>query len=118
MRSANAYSVRAESVFASAPNVRVESPKGVGVMVYRKINLELVVFADEAESVIAELTSAIDRLEDKHTIFGGEIETQEVQHTGTRRQSALTHALGAGNKAAAAMRLAGSKVATAYKAVI
>lgn len=87
-------------------------------MVYRKINLELVVFADEADSVIAGLTSAIDQLDETHTIFGGEIETVEVQRSGTRRQSALTHTLGAGSKAAAAMRLAGSKVATAYRKVI
>jgi hypothetical protein len=87
-------------------------------MAYRKINVELVVFADEADSVVAELNSAIDRLEDAHTIFGGGIETAAVQHTGTRRKSALMHTLAAADTAAAAFKLAGEKVAGAYKKVI
>jgi len=44
-------------------------------MVYRKISVELVVFADEAEAVVAKLNSAIDRLEEAHTIFGGDVES-------------------------------------------
>lgn len=96
----------------------VESQEGVGLMVYRKINLELVVFADEAESVIAGLTSAIDQLDETHTIFGGQIENIEIQCIGTRRQSALTHTFGAGSRAVAAMRLAGTTVATAYRKII
>jgi hypothetical protein len=87
-------------------------------MAYRKISVELVVFADEADSVVAELNSALDRLEDAHTIFGGEIETAAVQHSGTRRKSALTHTLAAAGTAASALRLAGEKVAGAYKKVI
>jgi hypothetical protein len=87
-------------------------------MTYHKINLELVVFADEAASVIAELNLAIDRLDEKYAVFGGEIETLEVQHGGTRRKSVLTHTLGAGSTTAAAIRLAGSKVANAYRKVI
>ena len=91
-------------------------------MAYRKISVELVVFADEADSVVAELTSAIDRLEDAHTIFGGGIETAAVQHSGTRRKSALMHTLAAVDTAvdttAAALKLAGEKVAGAYKRVI
>ena len=87
-------------------------------MVYQRINVELVVFADEADSVVAELNKAIDRLEETHTIFGGGIETVAVKHSGTRRKSALMHALAAGGTAAAAIKLAGDKVADAYKKVI
>jgi len=87
-------------------------------MGYRKINLELVVFADEADSVITELNTAIDRLEETYTVFGGEIETVEVHHSGTRRKSALAHTVEAGSTAAAAIRFAGGKVASAYRRVI
>lgn len=87
-------------------------------MAYKKISVELVVFADEADSVVAGLNTAIDRLEDAHTIFGGEIEIAAVQHSGTRRKSALMHTLGAANTAASAIKLAGEKVAGAYKKVI
>ena len=87
-------------------------------MAYRKINVELVVFAEEADSIVAELNSAIDRLEDAHTIFGGGIEIAAVQHSGTRRKSALTHVLAAADTAGAAFKLAGEKVVGAYKKVI
>ena len=87
-------------------------------MAYQKINVELVVFADEAASVVAELNKAIDELEEKHTIFGGEIEIATVQHSGKRSKSALRHTLAAGEVAAAAIRLAADKVANAYKRVI
>ena len=87
-------------------------------MVYRKINVELVVFADEADSVVAELNSAIDRLEDTHTIFGGGIEIVTVKKSGARRKSALTQTLAAGGAAVAAVKLAGDKLAGAYKKVI
>ena len=49
-------------------------------MLYKKINVELVVVADEAEAVVAELNSALDRLEEKHTLFGGGIETVAFKH--------------------------------------
>lgn len=87
-------------------------------MTYRKINVELVVFADEADSVLAQLNSAIDRLEDAHTIFGGGIEISAVQHSGARRRSALMHTLAAVDTASAALKSAGEKVAGAYKKVI
>ena len=87
-------------------------------MIYRKINLELVVFADEADSVVAGLNSAIDQLEEAHTIFGGDIEIATVEQSGTKRKSALTHTLAAGGAAVAAVKLAGEKVAGAYKKVI
>lgn len=87
-------------------------------MEYRKINLELIVFADEADAVVAELTSAIDRIEESHAIFGGEMETVAVDKSGARRKSALRHTLAAGGAAVAAVRLAGDKIAGAYKKVI
>ena len=87
-------------------------------MDYRKINLEIVVFADEADSVIAELNSAIDRLEEAHTIFGGDIETVAVEKSGTRRKSALMHTLAAGGAAVAAVKLAGDKIGGVCRKVI
>ena len=44
-------------------------------MRYTKINLELIVVADEAEAVVGELNAALDRMDEKHTLFGGGIET-------------------------------------------
>jgi hypothetical protein len=37
----------------------------------QKINVELIVFSEESDAVVAKLNSAIDRLEETHTIFGG-----------------------------------------------
>lgn len=87
-------------------------------MVYQKISVELIVFPDEAASVVAQLNSAIDKLEETHTIFGGGIEMVAVQHSGTRRKSALGHTLAAAEAATAAIKSAGDKVAGAYKKVI
>ncbi|HEY2472431.1 MAG TPA: hypothetical protein VGI45_31890 [Terracidiphilus sp.] len=85
---------------------------------YQKINLEMVVFLEEADAVAAELNSAIDRIEESHTIFGGEIETSPVEHSGTRRKSALTHTLDAQKVASAAVKSATRKARDAYKKVI
>ena len=52
-------------------------------MLYKKINIELIVVADEAEAVVTDLNAALDRLEEKHTLFGGGIETVPVR-TGAR----------------------------------
>lgn len=87
-------------------------------MVYRKINIEMVVFADEAAAVIAELNAAIDRLEEAHEIFGGDIETIAVEKSGTRRKTALMHALAAGATAKDAVKLAGGKISGACRKVI
>jgi hypothetical protein len=87
-------------------------------MRYQKIDLELIVFSEEKDAVVAELNSAIDRLEETHTIFGGGIETVPVESSGARRKSALTHLLNAGNTATSAAKLAAQKVAGAYKKVI
>jgi hypothetical protein len=87
-------------------------------MNYTKINVELIVIADETDAVVAELNSSLDRLEERHTIFGGGIETVAVQHKGARRKSALRHTVAAGETAVAAMRLAGDKVAGAIRTII
>lgn len=87
-------------------------------MDYRKISVELVVFADEADAVVAELNAAMDRLEEAHDIFGGDIETVAVEKSGARRKSALGHTLAAGDAAVAAVKLAGDKIAGAYRKVI
>jgi hypothetical protein len=84
-------------------------------MLYKKINLELMVVADEAEAVVAGLNAALDQLEEKHTLFGGGIETVAFEHPGTRRRSALAHTKAAGETA---VRAAREGLAVALRAVI
>jgi hypothetical protein len=85
---------------------------------YRKIEIELIVAEDEAEPVVSQLNAALDGLEAKYEIFGGGIETVAVEHKGTRRRTALKHTIDAGQTAVAAVRMAGGKVADAFRAVI
>jgi hypothetical protein len=87
-------------------------------MDYRKIEIELIVAEDEAEAVVSQLKAALDVLEEKHEIFGGGIETVAVEHKETRRRSALTHTIDAGQTAVAAVQKAGGKVADVFRAVI
>jgi hypothetical protein len=87
-------------------------------MLYKKINLELIVVADEAEAVVADLNAALDRLEEKHTLFGGGIETEAIKHAGARKRSALAHTIAAGETAAGAVRAAGESVIVALRTVI
>jgi D-ribose pyranose/furanose isomerase RbsD len=87
-------------------------------MLYKKINVELVVVADEAEAVVAELNNALDRLEEKHTLFGGEIETVAIEHSRTRKRSALAHTMAAGETVASALKTARNSVNIALRAVI
>ncbi len=87
-------------------------------MLYKKITLELIVIADEAEAVVADLDAALDQMEERHTLFGGGIETIGVEHTGTRKRSALAHTIAAGKTAAGAVRTARDSVAVAFRAVI
>ena len=87
-------------------------------MVYKKIEVELIVVADEAEAVVAELNAALDRLEERHTIFGGGIEAVPVHHSGTRKKTALMHTLAAGETAVDALKLAREKVTGALRVVI
>ena len=84
-------------------------------MLYKKINIELVVLADEAEPLVAELNAVLDQLEEKHTLFGGEIETVAFEHPGTRKKSALAHTLAAGGTA---VRTARESLAVALRTVV
>ena len=87
-------------------------------MRYKKINVELIVVADEAEAVVAELNAALDRLDERHTLFGGGIETVAFEHAGRRKRSALAHTIAAGESVAAALRTTRESVTTALRAVI
>ena len=87
-------------------------------MLYKKINVELIVVADEVEAVVAELNAALDRLEERHTLFGGGVETVAFEHSGTRKRSALAHTMAAGKTVAGAIRTARESVTVALRAVI
>jgi hypothetical protein len=87
-------------------------------MLYKKINVELIVVADEAEAVVEGLNAALDRLEEKHTLFGGGIENVAIEHPGTRKRSALAHTMAAGETVASAVRAARESMNVALRAVI
>jgi hypothetical protein len=87
-------------------------------MLYKKINVELIVIADEAEAVVAELNHALDQIEERHTLFGGAAETVTFEHTGTSKKSALAHTIGAVGTVGRAVRTARASVAVALRAVI
>jgi hypothetical protein len=87
-------------------------------MLYKKINVELIVVADEVDAVVAELNATFDRLEERHTLFGGGIETVAFEHSGTRKRSALAHTIAAGETVAVAVRAARKNVTVALRAVI
>jgi hypothetical protein len=91
---------------------------GDAQMLYKKINVELMVVADEAESVVEELNAALDRIEEKHTLFGGGIESVAIKHTGKRKRSALAHTMAAGETVVGAVRSARESVTVALRAVI
>jgi len=86
-------------------------------MLYRKINLEVIVPADEADLFIAELESALDSMEERFTLFGGAVESATIEHSGTRRKTALAHTLAAGNAAFAAVKSARKRVTAALRLV-
>ena len=87
-------------------------------MRYKKIKVELIVEADQAEAVIEELNGALDVLEESHTIFGGGMETVAFEHSGIRRRSALAHTMAAGEIVAGALRTARQSVTSALRTVI
>jgi hypothetical protein len=87
-------------------------------MLYKKISVELIVAADEAEVVVGELNATLDRLEESHTLFGGGIETVAFEHRGKRKRSALAHTMAAGETVASALKVAREGVAVAIRAVI
>ena len=87
-------------------------------MQYKRINVELIVIADEAEAVTAELDAALDRLEEKYTVFGGGIESVAFEHRGRQKKSALAHTMAAADTAVAAVKTARKGVGVALRAVI
>jgi hypothetical protein len=91
---------------------------GDAQMLYKKINVELIVVADEAEAFVQDLNAALDRLEEKHTLFGGGIETIAIKHHEKRKRSALAHTMAAGETVAGAVRAARESVTVALRAVI
>ena len=87
-------------------------------MKYKKITVELIVAADEAEEVVAALNTSLDQLDEKHTLFAAEIETTAFKHRGTQKRSALAHTLAAGETVAGALQTARESVTVALRAVI
>jgi hypothetical protein len=87
-------------------------------MQYKKISVEVIVIADEAEAVIAELNAALDHIDESHTLFGGGIETVDFEHSGKRRTSALGHTIAAGETAGRALKTARDGLKVALRAVI
>ena len=67
-------------------------------MLYKKINAELIVVADEADAVVVELNAALDRLEEKHTLLRWADRESSLSSTReTRKRSALGHTIAAGS---------------------
>ncbi|MGB6191082.1 MAG: hypothetical protein WBF42_01325 [Terracidiphilus sp.] len=87
-------------------------------MLYKKINVELIVDADEADAVGAALNSWLDQLDEKHTLFAVEIVTVAFEHRGTRKRSALVHTIAAGESVGVALRTARESVVTAFHTVV
>jgi hypothetical protein len=87
-------------------------------MRYKKITVELIVDADEADVVVNQLNGALDRLEEKHAIYGGDIEAVAFSHSGKQRRSALAHTLAAGETVAVALRSTRRHIGNAVRAVV
>jgi hypothetical protein len=87
-------------------------------MLYKKINIDLIVPADEADAVVAGLSASLDVLEKQYTLFGGGIEAVDVEHRGTRKRSALAHTLAAGETVTDAVKTARGRVTSVLRAVI
>jgi hypothetical protein len=87
-------------------------------MLYKKINLELIVPADEADAVIGQLSATLDQMEERYTLFGGGTETVLIEHSGIRRKSALSHTLAAGKIAIGVVKMARERVTSALHLVI
>ena len=87
-------------------------------MLYKKINLEIIVPADEAYGVITELNTSLDGMEERFTLFGGGTETIIIEHSGSRRKSALLHTIAAGQTTVAALKMARERVTSALHLVI
>jgi len=57
-------------------------------------------------------------MEERHTLFGGGVETVAIEHPGTRKRSALAHTIAAGETAATAVKSAYKTVTVALRAVV
>jgi hypothetical protein len=64
------------------------------------------------------VNAALDRLEEKHTLFGGGIENVAIEQPGTRKRSALAHTMAAGETVASAVKAARESSNVALRAVI
>ena len=62
--------------------------------------------------------AALDRLDEKHTLFGGGIETVAFEHSGTRKGSALAHTTAAVETVVGALRIARDSMTVALRAII
>jgi hypothetical protein len=87
-------------------------------MLYKKISVEVIVVADDAEAVVGELNATLDRLEENHTLFGGDIETLAFEHPRKRRRSAFAHTIAAGATVAGALKTARDGTTVALRTVI
>ena len=67
---------------------------------------------------VADLEAALDQREEKHTLFGGGIDTVAFAHLPTQKKSALAHTMAAAGTAARALRTAHKSAAVALRAVI
>ena len=91
----------------------------VGIqMLYKKINVELMVVADEADAVVAKRDAALDLMEERHTLFGGGLEIRLSSTQEHQKRSALAHTIGAGKTLAVALRTTRQSVAAALRAVV
>jgi hypothetical protein len=79
-------------------------------MQYKKVNVELVVVADEAEAMVASLNLSLDRLGERLALFSVEIETTAVERTKASRRSGLARTIAAGELVAAAPKTARESV--------
>lgn len=87
-------------------------------VLYKKINIELVVAADDAQAVVTELNTALDRMDDRYTLFGGQFEAVPFEHRETRKRSALGHTIAAGESVADALRTTRKSIALAVREVV
>ena len=86
-------------------------------MQYRKINVELVVEAEETVAVVADINDALDRIEEKRALFGGDIQIAPVRHPSRRKRSAFAHTTAAGETVTDALRVTCDGLASALHAV-
>lgn len=87
-------------------------------MRYKKLNVEMIVQAEDADAIAVELNLSLDVLEEKYAIFGGEIEIVPAEHEERRKRSALRDTLAASESVADAVRKARGHVAAALRAVV